>query len=49
MEWPPRSDQMKVFPEVDRAAWFSPSAAVSKLISPQGEFVSRLAVLLANG
>lgn len=23
MQWPPRSGQLREFPEVDRAAWFS--------------------------
>lgn len=40
--WPPRSGQYVEFPEVDRAAWFSPSAARTKLINAQTEFVDRL-------
>lgn len=31
MEWPPRSGTMALFPEVDRAAWFSLDEARTKL------------------
>ena len=31
LEWPPRSGRMQQFPEVDRAAWFSPPEAEKKL------------------
>jgi predicted NUDIX family NTP pyrophosphohydrolase len=31
MEWPPRSGRQQTFPEVDRAAWFTISAAHSKI------------------
>ena len=31
MEWPPRSGRQQTFPEVDRAAWFTVSAARSKI------------------
>ena len=42
MVWPPRSGQMRSFPEVDRAQWFSPDAARLKLNPAQAEFVGRL-------
>lgn len=42
MEWPPRSGKIVSFPEVDRAEWFSPEAAVRKLNSAQVPFVERL-------
>ncbi|MEH7911578.1 NUDIX domain-containing protein [Rhizobium laguerreae] len=45
MEWPPRSGQVKSFPEVDRAGWFSPSDAAIKLLKGQR---SMLADLLAH-
>ena len=35
MEWPPRSGAMQDFPEVDRAAWFSPHEAVRKALKGQ--------------
>ena len=31
LEWPPRSGQVRQFPEVDRAAWFDLADARSKI------------------
>lgn len=45
MEWPPRSGRRREFPEVDRAEWFDPEAARSKINPAQAEFIDRL---LAN-
>jgi len=46
MEWPPKSGKKKEFPEVDRAAWFSPEEARRKLLASQAplldEFVARV-------
>ena len=42
MEWPPRSGELRSFPEVDRAEWFSVEAARVKLIGAQVELVERL-------
>jgi predicted NUDIX family NTP pyrophosphohydrolase len=47
MEWPPRSDRQQEFPEVDRAAWFSPEEAKRKLLPAQAELVDRLVERLA--
>src|SRR5215468_5989454 len=33
LEWPPRSGTMRDFPEVDRAGWFAPEAALKKLLT----------------
>ncbi len=46
MEWPPRSGKVQAFPEVDRAAFFSPEEARRKLNSAQAEFVERLEKML---
>jgi predicted NUDIX family NTP pyrophosphohydrolase len=46
MQWPPRSGERRRFPEVDRAAWFSPEEARDKLVSGQFELVERLVALL---
>ena len=46
VEWPPRSGNMQRFPEVDRAAWFDPDAARSKLLPAQRAFIDRLEELL---
>ncbi len=35
MEWPPKSGRMREFPEVDRAAWFAPEAALRKITKGQ--------------
>jgi predicted NUDIX family NTP pyrophosphohydrolase len=41
-EWPPKSGQIKEFPEIDRAGWFSIEEAAKKLIPEQVEFLGRL-------
>ncbi len=42
IEWPPKSGRFQNFPEVDRAAWFSPSVARTKLHKGQVVFVDLL-------
>ena len=42
MEWPPRSGQLREFPEVDRVGWFSLDAARAKLLPAQAAFIDRL-------
>jgi predicted NUDIX family NTP pyrophosphohydrolase len=49
MEWPPRSGTMRSFPEIDRAAWFSPDEARRKLVAAQVTFVDRLVEAVAPG
>ena len=46
MEWPPRSGQRQEFPEVDRAGWFSCSAAREKLLNGQRPLVDELERML---
>jgi len=48
LEWPPRSGEMQTFPEVDRAAWFDPTVARTKLVLAQATFVDRLLDALAD-
>lgn len=48
MEWPRHSGRMQTFPEVDRAAWFTPEDARRKLVAGQVVFVDRLVSLLAT-
>jgi predicted NUDIX family NTP pyrophosphohydrolase len=43
MQWPPRSGQMRTFPEVDRAAFFVLAQARQKINPAQVEFLERLA------
>ena len=42
VEWPPRSGVMRTYPEIDRAAWFSPDAARAKLLRGQVPLVDDL-------
>lgn len=42
MEWPPRSGQIRSFPEVDRAAWFTATEARRRLLHAQTTLVDRL-------
>ncbi|HEX2660123.1 MAG TPA: NUDIX domain-containing protein, partial [Polyangia bacterium] len=35
LEWPPRSGRKATFPEIDRAAWFTPEVARTKLLASQ--------------
>ena len=42
MEWPPKSGRMAEFPEVDRAAWFTPEEARTKMHAGQAALVDRL-------
>jgi predicted NUDIX family NTP pyrophosphohydrolase len=47
VEWPRGSGLVRSFPELDRAAWFSPSEAVRRLNPAQAPFVERLAARLS--
>lgn len=42
MEWPPRSGQMKNFPEVDRGAWFVEEEALCRITPGQRAIVAAL-------
>ncbi|HEX6459859.1 MAG TPA: NUDIX domain-containing protein [Thermoleophilaceae bacterium] len=42
LEWPPRSGQMREFPEIDRAEWFDTATARSKLVKGQVPFIDAL-------
>lgn len=46
MEWPPRSGIQKSFPEIDRAAWFTPAEAAIKIIPGQLPLIGELESLL---
>jgi predicted NUDIX family NTP pyrophosphohydrolase len=48
IEWPPRSGHRQGFPEVDRAAFFTPELARTKLNPAQVAFVDRLQDVLAE-
>lgn len=42
VEWPPRSGQIREFPEVDRAEWFGPDLAKEKILKGQRPFIEEL-------
>ena len=46
MEWPPRSGQLRQFPEVDRIEWYDLVTARAKLLPAQVPFLERLALAL---
>ena len=46
IEWPRGSGQVRSFPEIDHAAWFTFAVARAKLIEAQGAFLDRLALAL---
>jgi predicted NUDIX family NTP pyrophosphohydrolase len=47
MAWPPRSGQMRAFPEADRAAWFDLATARRKIHKNQLVFIERLQAILS--
>ena len=47
MEWPPKSGQMREFPEIDRAAWFKLEIAAQKIHPAQQTFLEQLAKILS--
>ena len=47
-EWPPHSGQMRDFPEVDDAQWFSLDTARTKINAAQTAFIERLTNILAT-
>ncbi len=49
LEWPPHSGQIREFPEVDRAEWFTLQEARSKMLAGQHPFLDRLEAMLASG
>jgi predicted NUDIX family NTP pyrophosphohydrolase len=48
LEWPPRSGQTRVFPEIDRAEWFQFDTARTKMIEAQRPFLDRLRAALGR-
>lgn len=46
-EWPPRSGQRQLFPEIDRVAWFDPEEARRRIKPTQAPFIDRLESALA--
>jgi predicted NUDIX family NTP pyrophosphohydrolase len=49
MEWPPRSGRQIQFPEVDRAAWFTPVEAAERILKSQAPLLQVLTNSLIDG
>jgi predicted NUDIX family NTP pyrophosphohydrolase len=47
-EWPPKSQRMQEFPEVDRAEWFTPDEAKRKILLAQVELIDELMTILLS-
>jgi predicted NUDIX family NTP pyrophosphohydrolase len=48
MEWPPKSGLMRVYPEVDRAAWYSMPEARRKILPAQQPLLDELESVLSK-
>ena len=46
IQWPPGSEKLQEFPEIDKAEWFSVDAAKEKINSAQVSFLEELALLI---
>jgi predicted NUDIX family NTP pyrophosphohydrolase len=46
MPWPPKSGNIQVFPEIDKAQWFSAEEALGKILPTQAAFIEELQVIL---
>jgi predicted NUDIX family NTP pyrophosphohydrolase len=46
MEWPPKSGELREFPEFDRAAWFDVEDARACIVKAQAAFLDRLVALV---
>jgi len=42
IEWPPRSGNMKTFPEIDKGAWFNLTEAKKKILEAQSPLLDEL-------
>lgn len=48
MEWPPKSGEKKMFPEIDKADWFDIKTAKEKINQAQVELIAELQKKLKN-
>lgn len=46
MEWPPRSGKKQVFPEIDKAGWFTMDEAKLKINAGQAGFLQQLIAVI---
>jgi predicted NUDIX family NTP pyrophosphohydrolase len=47
MEWPPRSGNMRSFPEIDKAEWFDIKTALEKINEKQSQLILELVTILS--
>jgi len=48
LEWPPGSGQLRAFPEIDKAGWFTVEVARVKLVRGQQPLIDRLLKILGS-
>jgi len=48
LEWPPRSGQMRQFPEADRGGWFAMAPALAKIVKGQRQVLEHFFALPGN-
>jgi len=48
MQWPPKSQKIQIFPEIDKAEWFNLDEAKKKINERQIPFLDELRILLEN-
>jgi predicted NUDIX family NTP pyrophosphohydrolase len=48
LEWPPGSGQLRSFPEIDKAGWFTVDVARVKLVTGQRPLIDRLLEMLGR-
>jgi predicted NUDIX family NTP pyrophosphohydrolase len=48
IEWPPKSGRKKIFPEIDKVAWFNLNEAKKKIIEGQVALIEELGSKLAS-
>ena len=49
IEWPPKSKQLKQFPEVDKGEWFNTTSAKQKINPSQVAFIEELMQKVGDG
>ena len=48
LEWPPKSGQIREFPELDRFAWFDLGVATERVVKGQRPLLAALSAMLAR-
>ena len=48
MEWPPKSGNMREFPEIDRAGWFTIAESRKRILAAQIKFIDQLVSMLTS-